>query len=81
MASADREGSSLPTLPVMIRRRTAAETVSIVNTTPMVKTSTALAAGKSRKVRWETSSEPTPPAPIIPSTADARTFISNLNNQ
>ena len=81
MAARVRESSSVVSAPFIILRLTAAETVSIVSTTAIVISKTALAAGKFLNESWETNSEPTPHAPIIPRTADALTLISNLNNQ
>ena len=52
----------------------------MLNTTAMVINSTAPTAGKLRNTSWDTSSEPTPPAPIMPSTADALTLISKRNS-
>jgi hypothetical protein len=65
----------------MIRRRTAADIVSIVSTTRTVIPSTAPTAEKLRNMSCDTSSAPTPPAPIMPRTAEARTLISKRNSQ
>ena len=81
MASRVRDSSSVLTAPFMFLRLTAAEMVSIVKTTATVISKSALAAGKFLNESCETSSEPTPPAPIIPRTAEAQTLISNHNNQ